>query len=241
MNVELEGGRPAATAATTGGALEEEREASPTKKQRGDDVQPVTLELIREAVRMEPGRSRDELNQAMATVRDEVALFGQRVDNIESGVIRQMDTTNKMLSIITTNHDKQTEAVSQIREEQDTQAESMKTFREGQDHLEHRLTLLENKLRGPSTAANSTADTDAPRRPALILGGWREDQAASDTLKKAKDILRQLDVSLDFSDMFVPGLKRGYAIIPLVQKWGRQRTLGENRSRRHYKKCGMPM
>ena len=59
-----------------------------------------------------------------------------------------MDTTNKMLSIITTNHDKQTEAVSQIREEQDTQAESMKTFREGQDHLEHRLTLLENKLRG---------------------------------------------------------------------------------------------
>ena len=168
---------------------------------------------------MELGRSRDELNQAMATVRDEVALFGQRVDNIESGVTRQMDTT-KMLSIITTNHDKQTEAVSQIREEQDTQAESMKTFREGQDHLEHRLTLLENKLRGTSTAANSTADTDAPRRPALILGGWREDQAASDTLKKAKDILRQLDVPLDFSDMFVPGLKRGYAIIPLVQKWG---------------------
>ena len=96
----------------------------------------------------------------------------------------------------------------------------MKTFREGQDHLEHRLTLLENKLRGTSTAANSTADTDAPRRPALILGGWPDDQAASDTLKKAKDILRQLDVPLDFSDMFVPGLKRGYAIIPLVQKWG---------------------
>ena len=69
------------------------------KKQRGDDVQPVTLDLIREAMRMELGRSRDELNQAMATVRDEVALFGQRVDSIESGVTKQMDTTNKMLSI----------------------------------------------------------------------------------------------------------------------------------------------
>ena len=85
----------------------------------------------------------------------------------------------------------------------------MKTFREGQDHLEHRLTLLENKLRGASAATNSTADTDAPRRPALILGGWPDDQAASDTLNKAKDILRQLDVPLDFSDMFVAGLKRG--------------------------------
>eukprot|EP00439_Symbiodinium_sp_Y106_P050387 s4511_g6.t1 len=190
------------------------------KKQRGHEAQPATLELVREAMRMELGRNRDELNQAVATVRDEVALFGQRVDSIESGVTKQMDTTNKMLSIITSNHDKQTEAVSQIREEQHLQAESMKTFREGQDHLEHRLTLLENKLRGTSAAANSTADTDAPRRPALILGGWPDDQAASDTLNKAKDILRQLDVPLDFSDMFVAGLKRGYAIIPLVQKWG---------------------
>ena len=151
---------------------------------------------------MELGRNREELNQAVATVREEVALFGQRVDSIESGVTKQMDTTNKMLSIITSNHDKQTEAVSLLREEQRQQAESMKTFREGQDQLEKRLALLENKLRGTSTTASSTADTEASRRPAPILGGWPDDQAAADTLKKAKDILRQLDVPLDYSDMF---------------------------------------
>ena len=202
--------RPAAT----GGALETERAASPMQKQRGDEAQPVTLELIREAMRMELGRNREELNQAVATVRDEVALFGQRVDSIESRVTKQWTPPTTCAQ--------QTEAVSQIREEQHLQAERMKTFREGHDQLEHRLTLLENKLRGTSTAANgnSTVDADAPRRPALILGGWPDDQAASDTHKKAKDILRQLDVPLDFSDMFVPGLKRGYAIIPLVQKWG---------------------
>ena len=50
-NMETEGGRPAAT----GGALETEREASPMQKQRGDEAQPVTLELIREAMRMELG------------------------------------------------------------------------------------------------------------------------------------------------------------------------------------------
>ena len=206
--METDGGGP-----TAAGAPPEPRGASPTKKQRGDEAQPVTLELIREAMRMELGRNREELNQAVATVREEVALFGQRVDSIESGVTKQMDTTNKMLSIITY-HDKQTEAVPLLREEQQQQAESMKTFREAQDQLEKRLALRENKLRGTSTAANSTADTEASRRPALILGGWPDDQAAADTLKKAKEILRQLDVPLDYSDMFVPGFKRGYAIIP---------------------------
>ena len=65
-----------------------------------------------------------------------------------------------------------------------------------------------------------TADTEAPKKPALIIGAWPEDQPATETLRKAQDILRQLDVLLDFSEMFVPGLKRGYAIVPIPQRWG---------------------
>ena len=61
---------------------------------------------------------------------------------------------------------------------------------------------------------------DAPKRPALIIGGWPEDQAASETLDKAKAILRQLDVPIDYSEMYVLGLKRGYAIIPIIHKRG---------------------
>ena len=32
--------------------------------------------------------------------------------------------------------------------------------------------------------------------------------------------MRQLDVPIDYSEMFVPGLKRGYAIIPLLHRRG---------------------
>ena len=172
----------------------EEKEASPCKKQKAEPEGVLTLDMIREAMRAELSKNRDELGQAVATVREEVVLFGKRVDNIEAGV--------------TANHEKQTEAVQEMKEEQKTQAGHLQALRDSQAELE----LLEGKFRGTSTAAGSTVDTNAPKRPALIIGGWPEDQAASETLDKAKAILRQLDVPIDYSEMFVPGLKRGYAI-----------------------------
>ncbi|CAE6934778.1 unnamed protein product [Symbiodinium sp. CCMP2592] len=104
--------------------------------------------------------------------------------------------------------------------EQEKQATYIKEFQGGQTELENRLALLENKLKGSSLPGGSTADTEAPKKPALIIGGWPDEQASTVTLQKAKDILRQLEVPLDYSEMFVPGLKRGYAIIPIPQKWG---------------------
>ena len=176
--------------------------------------------MIREAMRAELSKNRDELGQAVATVREEVALFGKRVDSIEAGVTRQMEGTNKVLAIVTANHEKQTEAVQDMKEEQKTQAGHLQALRDSQAEFENRLGLLEGKLKGTSTAAGSTADTDAPRRPALIIEGWPEDQASSETLEKAQAILRQLDVPIDYSEMFVPGLKRGYAIIPIIHRMG---------------------
>ena len=181
----------------------EEKEAPPCKKQKAEPEGVLTLDMIREAMRAELSKNRDELGQAVATVREEVVLFGKRVDNIEAGV--------------TANHEKQTEAVQEMKEEQKTQAGHLQALRNSQAEFENRLGLLEGKFRGTSTAAGSAADTDAPKRPALIIGGWPEDQAASETLDKAKAIL---DVPIDYSETFVPGLKRGYAIIPIIHKRG---------------------
>eukprot|EP00439_Symbiodinium_sp_Y106_P085907 s98_g30.t1 len=157
----------------------------------------LTLDMIREAMRAELGKSRDELGASIASVREEVAFFSKRVDSIEAGVTRQMDTTNKMLTLVTGNHDKQQEALENIRAKQDAQAASMKAFQGG-----------------------STADTEAPKKPALIIGGWPEDQPAAETLKKAQDILRQLDVPLD--------------IVPIPQRWGetddQRREICKNKS-----------
>ncbi|CAE7192827.1 unnamed protein product [Symbiodinium sp. CCMP2592] len=193
---------------------------SPCKKQRGEDPGTLTLDMIREAMRAELGRSRDELGQSIASVREEVALFNKRVDGLEAGVTKQMDTTNKMFGIMTGNHDKQQKALEQIRLTQTAQAVDIKAFQGGQEELENRLAILEGKLKGSSVNGGSTADTEGPRRPALIIGGWPEDQPTTETLQKAKDILRQLDVLLDYSEMFVPGFKRGYAIVPIPQRWG---------------------
>ena len=88
----------------------EEKEASPCKKQKAEPEGVLTLDMIREAMRAELSKNRDELGQAVATVREEVALFGKRVDSIEAGVTRQMEGTNKVLAIVTANHEKQTES-----------------------------------------------------------------------------------------------------------------------------------
>ena len=93
--------------------------------------------MIREAMRAELGKSRDELGACIASVREEVAFFSKRVDSIEAGVTRQMDTTSKMLTLVTGNHDKQQEALENIRATQDAQAASMKAFQGGQEDLEN--------------------------------------------------------------------------------------------------------
>ena len=90
-----------------------------------------------------------------------------------------------------------------------------RSLKEAQREFEQRLKTVESRpLVG--SAPGSTADTDAGgRQPALIIGGWNPDQAAEETLQAAKDILRRLDVSLNADDLFVPGLRRGYAILPI--------------------------
>ena len=86
----------------------------------------MTLEMIRKAMRTELGKNREDLGQSIGSVREEVAFFSKRVDSIEAGVTRQMDTTNKMLTLVTGKHDKQLEAVEQIRATQATQEEHIK-------------------------------------------------------------------------------------------------------------------
>ena len=163
----------------------EEKEASPCKKQKAEPEGVLTLDMIREAMRAELSKNRDELGQAVATVREEVALFGKRVDNIEAGVTRQMEGTNKVLAIVTANHEKQTEAVQEMKEEQRTQAGHLQALRDSQAEFENRLELLEGKFRGTSTAAESTADTMPPKdRPSLLGGGRRTKPPARRSTKR---------------------------------------------------------
>ena len=47
------------------------------------------------------------------------------------------------------------------------------------------------------------------------MGGWGDNTPANEVIEKATQILRQLKVDIDHQDTFVPGIRRGFALIPL--------------------------
>ena len=76
--------------------------------------------------------------------------------------------------------------------------------------LEKRMGAIENK----STTLRSHAEGDGERRRGLIMGGWSGDNMAASTLLAAKAMVAQLRLDIDFGEAFVPGIRRGYVIVP---------------------------
>ncbi|OLP76219.1 Stage V sporulation protein K [Symbiodinium microadriaticum] len=176
-------------------------EESPAKKGRTQD-QALTLSMLRTVLAEERERDREHLASSLAGVKSDVMNMQGRVQEVENIVQQQVQDTVRALDRVTRSYDKQAGALEEVKA--------------AQFQLEARLQSLEQKP--PSTAPGSTADTEGGRRPALIIGGWHPDQAAEDTLKAAREVLRSLDVPLNGDELFVPGLRRGYAILPITPK-----------------------
>ncbi|OLP83708.1 hypothetical protein AK812_SmicGene35505 [Symbiodinium microadriaticum] len=174
---------------------------SPAKKGRTQE-QTLTLSMLRSVLAEEWERDREHLASSLAGVKHDVMNMQGRVQEVENIVQQQVQDTVRALDRVTRRYDKQAGALEEVKA--------------AQFQLEARLQSLEQKP--PSTAPGSTADTEGGRRPALIIGGWHPDQAAEDTLKAAREVLRSLDVPLNGDELFVPGLRRGYAILPITPK-----------------------
>ncbi|CAE7292357.1 pol [Symbiodinium microadriaticum] len=83
------------------------------------------------------------------------------------------------------------------------------------DSLAARVTRLEQA--GPSEGHAQGGDS---RPPALIIGGWHPDTEADKVIDHANKLVAELRLDLDMRGTFVPGVRRGYAIIPLTRKDG---------------------
>ena len=91
------------------------------------------------------------------------------------------------------------------------------------DELRDRLALQESK---PSTAGSTAPPSTAPsdtaldKRPLLVIGGWEQDMKAEDVLSAAKRALTDAGIAdqFDLSRLFVPGPRRGFALLPLAEK-----------------------
>ena len=46
------------------------------------------------------------------------------------------------------------------------------------------------------------------------MGGWADDQDAAMTLQLAKDAVTSRQLDVDMEEAFVPGVRRGYLVIP---------------------------
>ena len=122
-------------------------------------------------------------------------LIRTRMSTVEEGVTQQMHSTLAMLTKITNNYD--------------DQARSLAELKMGEQGMEERIAALEKQPAGSVPASTADTTTEGGRKPAIIIGGWHPDQLAADTLKAARDILKQLDVPLNADGMFVPGVRRG--------------------------------
>ena len=177
---------------------------SPQKRGRKEEQQ-LTLDMLKEVLAAERTKDRQHLADSLHEVKGDMDKIRSRMDAVEGGVTQQMHSTLAMLTKITNNYDDQAKTLSELRM--------------GQQSMEDRIAVLEKQPMGSVPA--STADTamgDGGRKPAIIIGGWSPDQLAADTLQAARDILKQLDVPLNADSMFVPGVRRGYAILPIDHK-----------------------
>ena len=105
----------------------------------------------------------------------------------------------------------------------------------------HPSTRLRRLYRGVSSPNSRSSppgsDGDASRRPAFIVDGWDANQEAKVTLEKAKKVLQELQVDVDLDGAFVPGLSRGYIIVPMTTRPRSQGTRCEAVSSKRFSEC----
>ncbi|CAE7027707.1 unnamed protein product [Symbiodinium sp. CCMP2592] len=184
------------------GQAEPEPAGSPAQKRTRGDEHPnpgaATIDAMRELLRQNNAELKAEITQAV----------GQRVELVEKTVTSQLMDTVRMLQNITATQDEQGGAIKELRG--------------GHQSLASRLSALE--LRSSSGAGSSwgstTADESEKRKPAMIMGGWHEDQHAEQTSAAAKQMVTDLRIDLDVDAAFCPGVRRGFVIIPYEPRNG---------------------
>ena len=81
--------------------------------------------------------------------------------------------------------------------------------------IAQRLTFLEGTVKSIQSSGSTPSTADAGRVPALVMGGWPPDTPAHEVLQKANEMARDLQLQLSLADAFVPGVRRGFVLIPI--------------------------
>ena len=180
-------------------------DSSPGAK-RKIEKQELTIDSIRAAIKEELRSERRELK---------MEIMGE--------VKEQLGGTNQLLRELQALHSAQAQTIHRMDQVQQQQQAATEAIEQEQKTMHQRLTLLEGKfgqLNGGSLGGRQPhqGGEEDRRQPALILGGWEEDSLAADTLRQAQATAAQLRLDIDMEQAFVPGIRRGYVIVPLQYK-----------------------
>ncbi|CAE7709541.1 unnamed protein product, partial [Symbiodinium necroappetens] len=180
--------------------------------------QPLTLALLQQALQV----SQQQItNTIHASLEGTLSTINTRVAQVEANMEEHVKRTTNLLDAMTDRHCHIEGTVKQSTD--------------AVDDVRRRLELLEGKFAAASFAASSTRTTDGGgdggQRPAIVAGGWDADQDAETTLKLVKEHIERLQVDLDLQEAFVPGLRRGFAILPVNPREGEGQEPFRNRVR----------
>ena len=164
---------------------------------------PLTLADLQQALQISQ-------QQITASIHDSLAGIGHRVAQVEANMGEHVKKTTELLDAMTDRHVSIEEKINRVAT--------------GNTDLSRRLELLEGKFASATFSTTSTrtesGGQDPHPRPAVVVGGWDNDQSASTTLQLVKQHLAELQCDLDVEESFVPGLRRGFAIVPIHARPG---------------------
>ena len=143
-----------------------------------------------------------------STIQPLIAQIGSmdtRVSHVESQFTERMQEQVNLLTAITNTQSQRTNDLIALQQQDKHTQESIAT-------LQERLTKLETQPQRQQHTSSTTTAED--RQPALIMGGWADDQEANTTLQLAKDAVKNLQLDVDMEEAFVPGIRRGYLVVP---------------------------
>ena len=164
---------------------------SPARK-RGPQDESLSLDAIREVVR-------GEIQGAASGVTDRVAALERNLQQ---------------------HNDRTFQAVETLSSGQAEQGLRIAELAADSKQVAGRLAQLEGKVKQLQSAGSTPSTIDNGRAPALVMGGWPPDTPASEVLQKANEMARDLQLQISMGEAFVPGVRRGFVLIPLSPQEG---------------------
>ena len=180
--------------------------SSPKRKEPSGEEKLVQLDDLRTLLKEERQSWKEELKHEFQGWSSKVSTTLEKFEGELSQVAGKLEYVHNSVQAL----------------QRDSQAEACRV-----SELEKRMGAVETR----STILRSHAEGDGERRRALIMGGWSEDNVAASTLESAKAMVAQLRLDIDLSEAFVPGIRRGYVIVPYSTRTGETESQCQERLR----------